>query len=60
MEDINSRYSDDAIEEEIRVLNAISFVSARMARRLAALAKQRQAAEAGDHHGQVEQCDSDQ
>lgn len=56
---INRSDSNDAFEE-ILVLNAISLVSARMARRLAALAKQRQAAEAGGHQEPVEQCDSEQ
>ena len=46
MDHSNRRDSNIAFEE-ILVLNAISLVSARMARRLAALAKQRQSEEGG-------------
>ena len=46
MDHSNRRDSDIAFEE-ILVLNAISLISARMARRLAALAKQRQSEEGG-------------
>ena len=55
---INRSDSNDAFEE-ILVLNAISLVSARMARRLAALAKQSQSKEGGKHREQNERHGSD-
>ena len=51
MDHSNRRDSDIAFEE-ILVLNAISVVSARMARRLAALAKQSQSEDGGKRNEQ--------
>ena len=48
--DHSNRRDSNITAEEILVLNAISLVSARMARRLAVLAKQRQSEEGGKHY----------
>ena len=50
--DHGNRRGSNIAAEEIMVLNAISLVSARMARRLAALAKQGQPEEGGKHYEQ--------
>lgn len=52
--DHGNRRDSNIAAEEILVLGAISLVSARMARRLAALAKQRQPEEGGKHYEQDE------
>ncbi|MBR0160808.1 MAG: hypothetical protein IJQ02_05990 [Oscillospiraceae bacterium] len=57
MDHSNCRDSNIAFEE-ILVLNAISLVSARMARRLAALAKQSQSEEGGKRNEQDERYGS--
>ena len=50
--DHGNRRDSNIAAEEILVLGAISLVSARMARRLAVLAKQRQSEEGGKHYEQ--------
>ena len=57
--DHSNRRDSNITAEEILVLNAISLVSARMARRLAVLAKQRQSEEGGKHYEQDERYGSD-
>ena len=57
--DHSNRRDSNIAAEEIMVLNAISLVSARMARRLAALAKQGQPEEGGKHYEQDERYGSD-
>ncbi len=57
--DHSNRRDSNIAAEEILVLNAISLVSARMARRLAALAKQGQPEEGGKHYEQDERYGSD-
>lgn len=58
MSPINCRDSS-VVAEEIQVLGAISLVSARLARKLAALANQRQPQEGGKHREQNEPNGSD-
>ena len=50
--DQNTRRDSSIVAEEIQVLGAISLVSARLARKLAALANARQAQEGGKSHEQ--------
>lgn len=52
--DQNTRRDSSVVAEEIQVLGAISLVSARLARKLAALAKARQTQEGGKSREQNE------
>ena len=59
MMDQNTRRDSNVVAEEIQVLGAISLVSARLARRLAALANQRQSVRGAKTHEQNERFSSD-